>query len=82
MLNNDYEACFEILQGLIGVRAAILLVAGLAWCSVLAAAAGGEEPVFNVEYFGARGDGITDDTEVRTRTRRRRSLSDEHSRRL
>jgi hypothetical protein len=55
-----------ILQGTIGIRTAILLVTGLAWFgSVLAG--GWEERVFNVEHFGARGDGLTDSTEVCTR---------------
>ncbi|XP_047063973.1 polygalacturonase ADPG1-like [Lolium rigidum] len=57
------EACLLILQGIVGIRTAILVVAGLAWCgSVLAG--GWEERVFNVEHFGARGDGLTDSTEA------------------
>uniref|UniRef100_A0ACD5V3Y6 Uncharacterized protein n=1 Tax=Avena sativa TaxID=4498 RepID=A0ACD5V3Y6_AVESA len=52
-----------VLMGIIGICNAILLVAGLAWCGVLPTAAG-QGPVFNVVDFGARGDGITDDTEA------------------
>ncbi|CAM0903357.1 unnamed protein product [Alopecurus aequalis] len=53
-----------VLLGIIGIRSAALPLAGLAWCSVLAAAAIGDERLFNVEDFGARGDGATDDTEA------------------
>lgn len=52
------EICL-ILQGITGIRTAILLLTGLAWCVL---AAGGEESVFNVENYGARGDGNTDGT--------------------
>ncbi|KAI5011639.1 hypothetical protein ZWY2020_013776 [Hordeum vulgare] len=52
-------------MGIIGVLCtAILLLAGLAWCGVLVAAAGGVDGVFNVEDYGALGDGTTDDTKA------------------
>ena len=61
------EMCL-IMQGIIGVlRTANLLLVGLACCSVLIATAGGVDGVFNIEDYGALGDGTTDDTKVRTR---------------
>uniref|UniRef100_M8CC06 Polygalacturonase ADPG1 n=1 Tax=Aegilops tauschii TaxID=37682 RepID=M8CC06_AEGTA len=53
------------MQGIIGIlRIAILLLVGLAWCGVLVAGGGGVDGVFNVEDYGALGDGTTDDTKV------------------
>ncbi|KAM3369269.1 hypothetical protein ACQJBY_017272 [Aegilops geniculata] len=53
-------------MGIIGMlrTAILLLLAGLACCSLLVAAAGGVDGVFNVEHYGALGDGTTDDTKA------------------
>ncbi|XP_044955089.1 polygalacturonase ADPG1-like [Hordeum vulgare subsp. vulgare] len=51
--------------GIIGILCtAILLLAGLAWRGVVVAAAGGVDGVFNVEDYGALGDGTTDGTKA------------------
>ena len=69
------EMCL-IMQGIIGVlRTANLLLVGLACCSVLIATAGGVDGVFNIEDYGALGDGTTDDTKVRTHARKPVALS-------
>ncbi|XP_040255504.2 polygalacturonase ADPG2-like isoform X2 [Aegilops tauschii subsp. strangulata] len=47
-------------MGIISIRTGTLLLAGLAWCGVLVAAAG----VFNVKDYAARGHGTTDDTKA------------------
>ncbi|KAE8816013.1 Polygalacturonase ADPG1 [Hordeum vulgare] len=52
-------------MGIIGILCtAILLLAGLAWRGVVVAAAGGVDGVFNVEDYGALGDGTTDGTKA------------------
>ncbi|KAI4980470.1 hypothetical protein ZWY2020_020955, partial [Hordeum vulgare] len=57
--------CPARLQGIIGILCtAILLLAGLAWRGVVVAAAGGVDGVFNVEDYGALGDGTTDGTKA------------------